>query len=144
MQIFNQQITAQQALTVSGVYQFGRNAVFGRPRSLLIQGSFVSGGNGTSVDAWVQTSWDGGLAWWDIAQFHFTGSSAAKAFNLSALTPVTAQATQQDGQLGANSSVDGLVGNLLRTKWQSSGVYSAGTSLRMDATGDIKLTPYTQ
>jgi hypothetical protein len=144
MQIFNASITAQQALTVSSVYQFGRNAMFARPRSLLLQGSFVSGGNGTSVDAWVQTAWDGGNSWWDIAQFHFTGSSAAKAFNLSALTPVTAQATQQDGQMGSNTSVDGLIGARLRVKWQTSGTYLATTTFTIDVHSDIKITTMTQ
>ena len=46
------------------------------PESLVIQANFTYGSGGTSADAWVQTSLDGGTTWTDIANFHFTTASA--------------------------------------------------------------------
>jgi hypothetical protein len=39
--------------------------------SAALQCSFVYGSGGISIDAYVQTSIDGGNAWIDVAQFHF-------------------------------------------------------------------------
>lgn len=106
------------------------------PRNLGIQGNFVYGSGGTSVDAYVQTSYDNGATWCDIAQFHFTTASARKVFNLNSQTPVTTQATPTDGSLTANTSVDGLLAVLLRCKYKSTGTYGAGTSLSVDVSAD--------
>jgi hypothetical protein len=56
-----------------------------RPReSLLLEAEFNAGnGDGLTVDAWVQSSADGGATWFDIANFHFTTASAKKLFHLS-------------------------------------------------------------
>lgn len=109
----------------------------GAPRNLTVQANFTYGSGGTTVDAWVQSSIDGGASWTDIAQFHFATASARKAYNLSAATPVTTQASPSDGTLAANTAVDGLLGPLLRVKYASSGTY-AGTALRIDI-GSIDL-----
>ncbi len=104
----------------------------GAPRNLTVQGNFNYGSGGTSVDAYVQTSVDLGLTWTDIAQFHFTMASARFLFNLSAATPKTSQVTPTDGTLAANSAVDGILGGMLRVKYQSSGTY-VGSTLSIDA-----------
>lgn len=104
----------------------------GTPRNLTLQGNFTYGSGGTTADAWVQTSFDGGATWTDIASFHFTTASARKVVNLSAATPVATQASPTDGALTANTAVDGLLGPLLRVKYASAGTY-AGTTLRIDA-----------
>ena len=102
-------------------------------RSLLLQANFAYGSGGTSVDAYVQTSADGGVTWFDVAQFHFLTTSATKVYNLSNRTPVTSIATPTDGALASNTSVDGLLGDRLRVKWSSVGTYAA-TSLLITAT----------
>jgi hypothetical protein len=104
----------------------------GGARNVAVQANFVYGSGGTTVDAWLQTSFDGGVTWADIAQFRFTTASARKAFNLSSLTPVTTQATPTDGTLAANTAVDGLIGSALRVKYASAGTYAGGTTLSVD------------
>lgn len=105
------------------------------PKNLVIQANFVGASGGTSVDAYVQTSVDGGQTWTDIANFHFLTTPARKLFNLNGRTPVTTQATPTDGSLAANTAVDGLLGPQYRVKYTSVGVYSA-TSLSIDIACD--------
>lgn len=102
------------------------------PTNALIQGTFTYGSGGTSADAWVQTSADGGATWTDVANFHFTTSSARFAYNLSSLTPVTSEYTPTDGTLSANTAKDGLIGPLWRVKYTTVGTYAGGTTLRVD------------
>lgn len=105
------------------------------PRNLTVQATFTYGSGGTSADAWLQTSLDGGLTWTDIANFHFTTASARKVVNLSGATPVTSQVTPTDGAMAANTVQDGLIGPDLRVKYASAGTYGAGTALRVDIAG---------
>lgn len=107
----------------------------GRPDNLAIQGNFTYGSGGTTMDAWVQSSLDGGNTWIDVCNFHFTTASARFVFNLSALTAVTAEYTPTDGTLAANTAKDGILGNLYRAKWTSVGTYAGGTTLSLDAVG---------
>src|SRR5579859_3692191 len=106
-----------------------------KPRNgLTIQANFAAGnGDGTSVDAYVQTSLDGGTTWIDMANFHFTTANASKAINLSARTPVTTQATPSDGSLAANTAVDGILDDALRVKWTSLGTYTGAANLTVTA-----------
>jgi hypothetical protein len=102
-------------------------------QSIGLQGNFTYGSGGTTADAWVQTSFDGGNSWCDVANFHFTLSSKRYFFNLSSLTPVTTEATPTDGALAANTANDGTIGQLWRVKYSSSGTYAGSTTLRVDA-----------
>ena len=101
--------------------------------NLLLQGTFTYGSGGTSADAWVQTSIDGGTTWIDVANFHFTKSAARFLYNLSSATPVSTEYTPTDGTLAPNTSKDGLVGPIWRVKYTVVGTYTEGTILRVDA-----------
>jgi hypothetical protein len=81
------------------------------------------GSGGTTVKAYLQTSFDQGQTWFDIACAAFTTSSAVKLINLSALTPKTTQVTPTDGSLTDDTCVDGLIGDRLRVKVTSTGTY---------------------
>ncbi len=70
-------ITAALAATAGPSVLFN-----GTPREITIQANFTYGSGGTSVDAYVQSSVDNGVTWFDIANFHFTTSSAIRQFNL--------------------------------------------------------------
>jgi hypothetical protein len=107
----------------------------GSPRQLTVQANFTYGSGGTSADAYVQTSLDGGATWTDIANFHFTTASARKIYNLSAATPVASIATPNDGSLSSNTAVDGILGTHFRIKYATVGTY-AGTTLQIDAASD--------
>lgn len=102
------------------------------PLSVNLQANFTYGTSGTSADAYVQTSFDGGLTWCDVANFHFTTSSAIKVYNLSGLTAVTTAVTPTDGSITANTAIDGLLGTQWRVKYASVGTYATSTSLRVD------------
>lgn len=106
------------------------------PRNLAIQANFAYGSGGATVDAWVQTSCDGGNTWIDVAQFHFTTSASRVAYNLNSQTPVTTQYTATDGSLGSNTAKDGLLGPQFRTKYSSTGTYAGATSLLIDIAAD--------
>jgi hypothetical protein len=106
------------------------------PTNLVLQGTFTYRSGGNSADAWVQTSFDGGRTWTDVANFHFTRSSARFLYNLSSVTPVTTEYMPTDGTLLSNTSKDGLIGSIWRVKYTSVGTYSAGTTLRVDVFGN--------
>lgn len=127
--LVNQSIVAAAAIAVVPNSQVQLNDP---PRNLTVQAVFTYGSGGTSVDAYLQTSVDGGATWLDIAQFHFTTASAKALFNLSSATPVTTQfAAPTDGSMTANTAKDGLLGPLFRVKLASVGTY-ANTTLRID------------
>jgi hypothetical protein len=108
----------------------------GAPRNLTIQANFVYGSGGTSVDAYVQTSIDGGVTWCDICNFHVTTSSFRKVVNLNSQTAETTQVAVTDGSITANTAQDGILGTQLRVKYTSSGTYAGTTTLSIDCTSD--------
>jgi hypothetical protein len=104
------------------------------PRNLAAQANFAYGSGGTSVDAWLQTSFDQGATWTDIANWHFTTAAARKVNNLSASS--SNAVTAADGALAANTSADGLLGPWFRVKWVTVGTYAGATSLSVDVACD--------
>src|SRR5947207_2214902 len=65
-------ITVASGPSVSQTFQL-RPGPGGRflPTTMTIQGTFTYGSGGTSTDAYIQTSIDGGGTWADVANFHF-------------------------------------------------------------------------
>jgi hypothetical protein len=135
--LLNTGVTTAVTASLSPVLQVSTSA---RPKSLALQGTFTYGSGGTSADAYVQTSFDAGSTWSDVANFHFTTSSQRFLFNLSSLTPVTTEATPTDGSLTANSCNDGMLGPVWRVKYTTVGTYAASTALRGDAIVGGRLT----
>lgn len=97
-----------------------------------IQVRFAYGAGGTSCKVYIQTSLDG-VVWSDIACAAFTTSSGTKVFNLSGLTPKTTPAAPTDGTLTDDTAVDGFLGDRLRCKVTSVGVYSGNSSISVRA-----------
>lgn len=125
--LLNAPITAAQALAAAP----SPLQLVDAPTSLIVQATFIYGSGGASVNAFLQTSVDGGVTWIDIAQFSFTTASARFVYNLNSQTPVTTEYTPTDGTLGANTSKDGILGPLYQAKFASTGTY-VGTTLRID------------
>lgn len=99
-------------------------------KSLALWAQFTYDSGGTSVDCWVQTTLDGGNVWFDIANFHFTTSSADAAFNLQSQTAVTTQkASFGNHSITSNTCVDGLLGDQLQVYYQVQGTYGGASSL---------------
>jgi hypothetical protein len=126
--LLNAAFTTAQSAALSSVLQFRDS---GR-ESVELQATFTYGSAGTSADAWVQTSVDGGATWTDVAEFRFTTASARFEFNLSSLTPSTTEVIPTDGAMTANTSLDGVLGPMWRVKWTSVGTYAGNTNLRVD------------
>jgi hypothetical protein len=106
------------------------------PRNLCIQGNFNYDSGGATVNAWVQTTLDNAATWIDVAQFGFTTASGRFVYNLNSQTPVTAEYTPSDGTLTGNTSKDGILGNQIRIKYQTTGTYGGASMLSIDMQSD--------
>jgi hypothetical protein len=95
--------------------------------SASIVARFAYGGSGgTSVSALVQTSFDGGTIFFDVARLDFATSSGTRYVNLSGLTAKGATAYAALSAEGVN---DGLLGPMFRAVITSVGTYVSGTLL---------------
>lgn len=105
---------------------------------ISIEARFNYGSGGTTVKAWVQTSIDGGVSWFDIANFAFTTAAANKlhAVTKNPATPPTAGVAPGDAALADNTVLNGILGDRYRIKWTSTGTYAGLTNLRIDAVFD--------
>lgn len=99
---------------------------------LIAQAKFVYGSGGTTVNAYVQTSLDGGVTWIDIMNFSFTTATATKVSAVVMTTALAAVVTPGDGALTANTILSGLLGDRFRVKYVTTGTYAGGTTLQMD------------
>jgi len=116
----------------------------GPPRAMAIQCNFTYGSGGTTVQAWIQTSFDEQTTWVDVATCYYTTSSLRQLFNLSSLTPQTTIYTATDGTLspGSSSAKDGYFGNWWRVKYTTTGTYAGGTTLNVDLQTASRLRAY--
>ena len=105
------------------------------PATMTVQGTFTWGSGGTSTDAYLQTSIDGGTTWTDVAEFHFLAASARFIWTLeSSLIAAPVQVTAPtDGAMTANTALSSVFGNMWRVKYVTVGTYAGGTTLRIDA-----------
>lgn len=94
-----------------------------------VQLRFVYGSTGANVKVYIQTSFDQGNTWVDVAAVLFELANEVRLLNLSGLTPKTTQVTPTDGSLSDDTAVDGLLGDRLRVKVVSTGTYAGSTTL---------------
>lgn len=102
-------------------------------KGVTLQFNLIYGAGGTSIKAWIQTSLDGGENWIDIANFAATTANFMRVYTLYSMTPVTAIYTPTDGTLADNTAVDGIIGEMLRAKVTTTGTYSGGTTVEINA-----------
>lgn len=95
-------------------------------RSLNLVCNFNYGSGGTTCKVKVQTSFDGGTTWYDIAQFDFTTASAKK---WCVLQVAAAKAIAAYTALSAEGVNDGLLGPRFRASITSTGTYAGGTTV---------------
>lgn len=98
-------------------------------QSLTVSMRFVYGSGGTTTKVYLQTSIDGGNVWDDIACWSLTTASATKRWNFSAQTPVLTPITPTDGAMADNTTQDGILGDRVRLKVITTGVYAGNTLL---------------
>lgn len=102
-------------------------------RNLTVQCNFTYGSGGTTAKFWVQTSFDKGTTWVDIANFAHTTASLNRVYNLSSSTAVTTVYTVTDAALADNTCKDGLIGDRIRVKYTTTGTYAGGTTVAVNA-----------
>lgn len=103
-----------------------------RVHYLAVEAKFVYGAGGTDCKVWVQTSLDGGITWIDIMCFAFLLATASKVSAVNTQIALAAGVTPTDGTLGDNTILNGLLGDRVRLKITTTGVY-AGTTLTVAA-----------
>ena len=94
--------------------------------ALSLEAAWSGGSGGSSVEALVQTSFDGGTTWRDIARFDFTTSADVKQCNLSGLL---SKAVADYAPLGSNSVNDGILGDQLQAVITSVGTFTGAGGL---------------
>lgn len=101
---------------------------------LAIQAKMAVGTGGTSIDAYIQTSLDNGLSWFDIANFHFLTTPGTKLSVVvwDPATPFPANTTPGSAALTANTVLNGVMGDRIRALVTTVGTYSGGTTLGID------------
>jgi hypothetical protein len=92
--------------------------------AVTLEASFSYGSGGTTCIAYVQTTFDGGTTWRDIARFDFATATAVKVANLSGLL---SKAIAAYAALSAEGVLDGVLGDRLRVKVTSTGTYVGST-----------------
>lgn len=98
-------------------------------QALSLEVKLAYGSGGTKIQHYLQTTFDQGTTWVDIACVTFLTAGGTKLVNLSGLTPVTTSYTPTDGLLTDDTCKDGLLGPWYRTKTVSTGTYAGGTAL---------------
>jgi hypothetical protein len=98
---------------------------------VTLQCNFAYGGGGTTAKVDIETSLDQGLTWITIARFAFTNVTAERIMNVNAatsrLTPYTPVVPTDD------TAIDGILGDRLRAKLTTTGVYTGATTLSVRA-----------
>lgn len=123
-------IAAAAAGTLSSTLDFGRAKT---PKIITAVAKFLYGAGGTTVKAWLQSSYDN-VTWFDVKNFAFTTAAANK---LGSVVPAAvASAVLTDGTLADDLKIDGVMGRYWRVKYTSTGTYSGATSLQVDIYGE--------
>lgn len=99
---------------------------------VTMQSVFLYGSDGTTVKAWLQTSFDNGATWVDVASHAFATTAATKISSVTAgIAPASQAFAPADGALTDNTVVNGVIGDRLRVKVITAGTYAGATSLNV-------------
>lgn len=105
----------------------------GGTKSITMFSKFVRAAGGTNVKIYLQTSFDGGVTWCDIACHTFLTTTANKISKVMIGTALGASIAPTDGTLADDTIVDGLLGSQFRIKYTTTGTYSGASSLEVHA-----------
>lgn len=99
-------------------------------KAVTLYCEMTGGTSGTSIAAVVETSINQGQDWLSIARFEFTNTAGIKVANLSGLL---SKAIASYTALSTEAVIDGVLGDRLRAKLTTVGVYTANTSISLRA-----------
>lgn len=94
-----------------------------------------TGVGGTSIDARLQTSFDGGLTWCDIINCQVLAATLRKLGAVNKFIAAAAPAAPTDGTLAANTINNGLIGSKFRLKLAIVGAYLAADTYKVFVCG---------
>lgn len=109
---------------------------------LGFQGIFAWGSGGTTAKAWLQTSFDGGVTWFDIANMAFAVAILSKVGAVSSRIVAAAPATPTDATLADNTINNGLLGDRVRVKLTTTGTYAGAPPCVSTSLSGGKQTPW--
>lgn len=90
---------------------------------------------GTSITVRLQTSFNGGLTWRDVACLQVLAVNADKACAIKKYIAAAVAAAASDGALAADTIVDGLFGDRWRLRVAIVGAYNADNKFRLNLVG---------
>jgi hypothetical protein len=111
---------------VTDGYYIGKEAKY-----LAAQVNFTRAAGGTSLKAYIQTSFDD-ANWCDIMCFAFTTTTARKVQAVTLATALAANITPTDATLADNTILSGLLGSKIRIKYVVVGTYTGASTVRVD------------
>ena len=91
-----------------------------------LQVNFAYGSSGTTCKVTIETSFDQGTTWVEVARYAFTTASAEKLVNLTNASVTTLYAP---AALSDDTVKDGLLGERWRAKVTSTGTYAGPTTV---------------
>ena len=94
---------------------------------MMVEADFTYGSAGTTVDVFIQTTFDG-TNWFDIMNFAFATTTARSAMAV-VRGNVATPATLTDGTMTNDTSQAGLLGDQIRVKLLTIGTYATATTL---------------
>lgn len=136
VQLLNVPVTTAVAAQISATFQIRGVGAGVTPSSIAVQGTVV-GTVGTSMQWWLQTSFDGGTTWCDaITGFHNAAGRLA-GIVLSNPTAGAAPAACTDGtqSVGTSAVQNGIYAGLWRVKYTTVGTWTTG-NLKIDVFGN--------
>jgi hypothetical protein len=120
-------------LAAAGTYTGPEMAVPFGTTVLAVLAKFVRIGGGTTVDAYVQTSLDGGVTWCDVMNLTFATTTANKVSAVRTDIALAAGITPTDATLADNTILDGVLGDRIRCKYVVVGTYTGASLLTVSA-----------
>jgi hypothetical protein len=102
-------------------------------RSVGVESKFVRAAGGTSCKVYLQTTFDDGATWVDIAAHAFLITTASKLSSVKGNIATAAAVVPGDGILTDDTILDGVLGDRIRAKVIVAGTYSGASSITVCA-----------
>lgn len=98
-------------------------------KAAAVESFFVRAAGGTSCKVFLQTSFDNGSTWVDVAQHAYLTTTAVKVSAVRLDIALAGGYVPTDGTLADDTIKDGLLGDRLRIKFIVAGTYTGASSI---------------
>lgn len=120
------------AVPAAGTYLYDLPGTPIRPRKINYSVNFdITTLGGTTVDNYLQTSFDNGVTWEDVANLQVLQADVRKIASMVRDVAAAVRTAASDGALAADTKVDGLMGYNWRIKQVVVGAYNADSRLKL-------------